>query len=83
MQLRINPARAKEMDESTKNLFPFPDDIVFRPNTYSNPRRLVKTCFRAIAQADANVQLPFTEDYLHKIEDDLYPAPTTSENVQP
>ncbi len=83
MQSRINAARAKEMDESTEDLFPFPDDIVFRPNTYSNPRRLVKTCFRAVAQADADVQIPFTEDYLHKIEDELYPDPTTSENVQP
>lgn len=83
MQSRINAARAKEMGESTEDLFPFPDDIVFRPNTYSNPRRLVKTCFRAIAQADANVQLPFTEDYIHKIEDELYPDSTTSENMQP
>ena len=83
MQSRINAARAKEMGESTEELFPFPDDIVFRPNTYSNPRRLVKTCFRAIAQADADVQPPFTEEYLHKIEEELYPAPTTSENVQP
>ena len=83
MQSRINAARVKEMDKSTENLFPFPDDIVFRPNTYSNPRRLVKTCFRAIAQADADVQLPFTENYLHKIEDELYPDPTISENVQP
>ena len=82
MQSRINAARAKEMGESTEDLFPFPDDIVFRPNTYSNPRRLVKTCFRAIAQADANVQLPFTEDYLHNIEDELYPAPTTIENTE-
>ncbi len=33
MQSRINAARVKEMDKSTKNLFPFPDDIIFRPNT--------------------------------------------------
>ena len=83
MQLRINAARAKEIEKSTENLFPFPDDIVFHPNTYSNPRRLVKTCFRAIVQADADVQLPFTENYLHKIEDELYPDSTTSENMQP
>ena len=82
MQSRIKDARSKEMDESTGSLFPFPEDIVFRPNTYSNPRRLVKTCFRAIAQADADVQLPFTEDYLHRIEDELYPSSTTSGNAQ-
>ena len=78
VQSRIKDARSKEMDESTESLFPFPQDIVFRPNTYSNPRRLVKTCFRAIAQAAADVQLPFTEDYLHKIEEELYPSSTTS-----
>ena len=83
MQLRINAARTKETGKPTANLFPFPDDIVFRPSTYSNPRRLVKACFRAIAQADANVQLPFTEEYLHKIEDELYPRSTTTGNAKP
>ena len=82
MRSRIDADRSGETDESTEAFFPFPDDIVFRPSTYSNPRRLVKTCFRAIAQADADVQLPFTEDYLHKIEDELYPSSTTSENEQ-
>ena len=82
MRLRIEAAQSSETDEPIGDLFPFPDDIVFRPNTYSNPRRLVKTCFRAIAQADANVQLPFTEDYLHQIEDDLYPAPTPIKNTK-
>ena len=83
MRSRIATARSGETDEPTEAFFPFPDDIVFRPNTYSNPRRLVKTCFRAIAQADADVQLPFTKDYLQKIEDELYPSSTTSENPQP
>ena len=82
MKSRIAAARSGEQDESMGDLFPFPDDIVFRPNTYSNPRRLVKTCFRAIAQADADVQLPFTEDYLHKIEEELYPNSTTGENTK-
>ena len=81
MQLRIKEARSKETDEPTGGLFPFPDDIVFRPNTYSNPRRLVKTCFRAIAQADADVPLPFTTDYLHRIEDELYPSSATTGNT--
>ena len=82
MQLRINAARTKETGKPTGSLFPFPDDIVFHPNTYSNPRRLVKTCFRAIAQADADVQLPFTAEYLHKIEDELYPSATTTGNTK-
>ena len=83
MKSRIDAARSEGADVSKEPLFPFPDAIVFRPNTYSNPRRLVKACFRAIAQADADVQLPFTEAYLHKIEDELYPSSTTSENAQP
>lgn len=82
MKSRIAAARSGEQDESMGDLFPFPDDIVFRPNTYSNPRRLVKTCFRAIAKADSDVQLPFTEDYLHKIEEELYPNSTTGENTK-
>ncbi len=82
MRLRIKAARSSEADESIGDLFPFPDNIGFRPNTYSNPRRLVKTCFRAIAQADADVQLPFTENYLHKIEDELYTDSTTMGNTE-
>ena len=78
MRSRIAAARSEGTNGSMGDLFPFPDDIVFRPNIYSNHRRLVKTCFRAIAQADADVQLPFTENYLHKIEDELYPSSTTS-----
>lgn len=83
MRSRIEAARSSEKNESIGDIFPFPDDIVFRPNTYSNPRQLVKVCFRAIAQVDADVQLPFTENYLHKIEDELYPQLTNSENAQP
>ena len=80
MSSRIAVARPKGTDKSIGALFPFPDDVLFHPSTYSNPRRLVKACFRAIAQANADVQLPFTEDYLHKIEDELYPSSTGSGN---
>jgi type II secretory pathway predicted ATPase ExeA len=82
MESRIAVARLEGTDKSIGALFPFPDDIVFLPNTYSNPRRLVKTCFRAIAQVDEGVQLPFTEDYLHKIEDELYPSSTATGNTK-
>ena len=83
MRSRIVVARSGDAEESKESLFPFPDDVVFRLNTYSNPRRLIKVCFRAIGQADADLQLPFTEDYLHEIEEELYPSSTTSENPQP
>ena len=83
MKSRIIAARSGHADELTAALFPFPDEIVFHPTTYSNPRRLIKVCFRAIGQADADVQLPFTEDYLHEIEGELYPSSTASGNAKP
>ena len=82
MRSRIGAARSGETNGAMGDLFPFPDDIVFRPNIYSNPRRLVKTCFQAIAQADSDVQLPFTEGYLHEIEEELYPSSTTTGNTK-
>ncbi len=74
VQSRIAAARPSELTDSTPPTFPFPDHIVFRRTVYSNPRRLVKACFRAIAQATGRMSLPFPDDYLHSIEDDLYPA---------
>ncbi len=73
IESRVAAAR-NDPGESLGPTFPFPDHIVFRPDTYSNPRRLVKTCFRAIVQWNDAVPLPFDEDYLHMIEDGLYPA---------
>ena len=77
MKSRIAAARVAVPEESTGDLFPFPENIVFRPNIYSNPRRLVKVCFRAIGLANVHVRLPFTEEYLHVVEEELY-ASTTS-----
>ena len=54
------------------SLFPFPEELPFRPSTYSNPRRLIKACFFAVAQADGQTPLPFTCEYLQKIEATLY-----------
>ncbi len=79
MKSRIDAARSGETDESRGALFPFPDDIPFRFDIYSNPRRLIKVCFRALGQANAAVQIPFTEDYLHAIEEELYPSLTPTE----
>lgn len=55
------------------NLFPFPDDLPFKPTTFNNPRWLVKACYFAIAGADADTLLPFTDDYLHEVESTHYP----------
>ena len=73
MRARINAARPEETDVPSGSLFPFPDNIVFNPITYSSPRRLVKTCFLSLARASGHEQLPFSEDYLHKTEEKLYP----------
>lgn len=88
MRLRLDGARPKDTDEPTGSLFPFPDDIldnvnpIFRPTTYSNPRRLVQTCFRALGEADAEVPVPFSGTYLHRIEEE-HPVSPTTKNGQP
>ena len=72
IQRRVGSVRVKAGDELVPALFPFPEAMVFRPRTYSNPRRLVKTCFRAIAEAEVGSQLPFRTEYLHRVEEELY-----------
>ena len=72
MRSRLKTARSSDGDHAG-SLFPFPDDLQFRPTTLNNPRRLVKACYFAIAGADADTLLPFTDDYLHQVESRLYP----------
>ena len=74
MKLRLASVRSNGTKESVEPLYPFPEEMCFRPHTYSNPRHLVKSCFRAIGQSDSDTQLPFTKDYLHRIEEELYPS---------
>lgn len=69
IQSRVRAARAQSSIQPDDGLFPFPDEMPFRENTYSNPRRLVKTCFYAIADATDHTPLPFSERYLQDIED--------------
>ncbi len=78
MRSRIHAARSEDSNVPHGNLFPFPEKIFFTPVTYSNPRRLVKTCFSAISGANAQTQLPFTEDYLREVEKKLYPVSIAS-----
>ena len=83
MKSRIAAARSNEQYDSIDGFFPFPDRNFFRRTTYSNPRRLIKTCFRAIAQANTDVQLPFSERYLCRIEEELYPSSKLTGNADP
>ena len=76
---RIEAGRCVDADGQNIGLFPFPDEIRFRPVTYANPRRLVKTCFYAIADATDQTPLPFSDAYLESIEEKYYPTRTNAE----
>ena len=76
---RIEAARRTDADGQNIGLFPFPDEIRFRPVTYANPRRLVKTCFYAIADATDRTPLPFSDAYLESIEEKYYPTRKNAE----
>ena len=72
VKVRMDAARP-EGSGLSGSIFPFPEDIPFRPATFNNPRRLVKACFFSIAGAGDQTVLPFTSEYLHDIESTLYP----------
>lgn len=74
MSSRLEEARHKQSNIRTGILFPFPDDIGFRRDTYSNPRRLVQACFRATAHANDRTDLPFSEEYLREVENARFPT---------
>lgn len=77
---RLKAAYLDSHDVTGEPYYPFPsslfskDDSLLRRDTYSNPRRLVKTCFMAIARANDATPLPFSLSYIREIEDDLYPT---------
>ena len=70
---RVEKARRTSAD-GPQSPFPFRDVLPFRPDVYSNPRRLVKTCSLAISGADRNTPVPFRDSYLSQIERRLYPT---------
>lgn len=75
IRARLSAARSASANRANTSLSPFPDDIGFRPATYSNPRRLVKTCFYAISDATDATPVPFPDSYLQGIEEKYYPSP--------
>ena len=79
VRTRMDAARP-EGSSRRGSLFPFPEDIPFRRTTFNNPRRLIKTCFFAIAGADSETQIPFTADYLQEVESGLYPQDSQGNN---
>lgn len=72
---RIDRARAAGAG-GPESPYPFRDVLPFRPDVYSNPRRLVKTCSFAISKADRSTPLPFRDSYLSDVEREIYPADT-------
>ena len=74
MRSRIDAVRPKQTNVEKGSLFPFPETVPFHPSTYSNPRRLVKTCFLSLSRAETeNAEAPFSEEYLQSIENESYP----------
>ena len=74
---RLAAARP-EGDSGPDSLFPFPENLVelLREDVYSSPRRLVKVCSVAVARAASEeIPVPFTAEYLEKIQEELYPRP--------
>ena len=81
VKTRIDAVRSPAVaQDSTNPYFPFPDTMSLRPATYSNPRRLVKVCFRAIAHATPDQEVPFTLDYLRRTEEDLYGSESNNDH---
>jgi hypothetical protein len=77
IEFRIENARGKKSKEN--NFFPFPENPsrYFREDIKSSPRKLVKVCSLAVAISiqDATISIPFSENYLRSIQDQLYPLP--------
>lgn len=77
---RLEEARTSE---KVRNLFPFPDNLLslLREDVKSSPRRLIKVASYAISEFLAlphDVELPFSAEYLSKVQENLYPQASTS-----
>lgn len=60
-------------------LFPFPRQLPFSKHVLSNPRKLVKVCFHAVAGADEGTPVPFEKNYLSAVESQVYPNESLGE----
>ena len=71
---RLTAARS---ESPSHDLFPFPRNLLttpespFPPTIYSSPRRLVRICSTAVAQANLDMALPFSNSYLNEIAERL------------
>lgn len=78
---RVRPVRScrGEAGPEVPDLFPFPQQLPFSEGVMSNPRKLVKICFRALADSDASTTVPFENDYLLRIQKQMYPSADESD----
>ena len=74
VKTRLRAVRREEPEDAPESLFPFPESLPFPPAILSNPRALVKSCYRAISRADEHTALPFTPEYLLRMATELYPS---------
>lgn len=82
LRWRLDQAR-RPGEEPLNPCFPFPEYFasILRPTTIALPRRVVKVAFYAIAEAQQNPEiiLPFTPEFLRKVEERAYPTPEVEE----
>ena len=79
VRTRLRAVRTEKSGDWQDSLFPFPETLTFPVDILSNPRELVKSCYRAISRADEYTNLPFTAEYLHQVAAELYPAHSSIE----
>jgi len=74
VKVRLESVRIN--DDLKESIFPFPENLIenLDNTTYSTPRRLVKFCFFAIAEAleDTDVKIPFEIDFLKAVEEKVF-----------
>jgi hypothetical protein len=75
--IKYRIASARTGIKGVSEFFPFADEPAkyFREDIKSSPRRVVKVCSIAIATSiqDSTITVPFSEQYLRTIQDQLYP----------
>ena len=81
IESRLRSGRHSRHGTPPTRLFPFPEDIGFKRQTWSNPRRLIKSCFYAIADVKEDTVVPFTREYLGEVEERVYRSADSKEGT--
>ena len=81
IESRLRSGRHSRHGTPPARLFPFPEEIGFKRQTWSNPRRLIKSCFYAIADVNDDTAVPFTREYLEDVEERVYRSADSKEGT--